>query len=136
MFSQATSKIINIDCDVKNALSRISSCENEIYRLRCDTHDDSSIWTNIREHTYQINNLRESVEKLTADITELTMQIQDLSAKLRPALDAKTENPKQNLHLEIFEENDRFNNLKCIDLDDVKNEKGIWELYDEKWWDQ
>lgn len=106
MFSQATNKIINIDCDVKNALSRISSCENEIYRLKCDTHDDSFVWTNIREYTYQIDNLRESVEKLTADMVELTMQIQDLSAKLRPDPDAKTETPKQNSHLEIFEKND------------------------------
>ena len=48
-----------------------------------------------------------------------------LQTSIRAKMDALTENQKEKTNLEIFEQND------YIDLEDIKNEKGIWELYDE-----
>ena len=48
-----------------------------------------------------------------------------LQTNIQAKMDALTENQKEKTNLEIFEQND------YIDLEDIKNEKGIWELYDE-----
>lgn len=48
-----------------------------------------------------------------------------LQANIRAKANALTENQKEKTDLEIFEQND------YIDLGDIKNEKGIWELYNE-----
>ena len=50
-----------------------------------------------------------------------------LQASIRAKMNALTENQKEKTDLEIFEQND------YIDLEDIKNEKGMWELYDENW---
>ena len=56
--------------------------------------------------------------------------ILELQASIRAKANALTENQKEKTDLEIFEQND------YIDLKDIKNEKGIWELYDENWWNK
>ena len=56
--------------------------------------------------------------------------ILELQASIRAKADALIENPKEKTDLEIFKQNDYIN------LEDIKNEKGIWELYDENWWNK
>ncbi len=115
MFSQATREFYNIKTQLQENTSRLSSCENQIYHLNNDMYDTGPLWSKVRENESQVNELIETVATLSADISkfaaniqELTMQMQDLKSKLRPDLDAKTVNPKQNSHLEILEEKDPF----------------------------
>lgn len=51
-------------------------------------------------------------------------------ANIRAKANALTENQKEKTDLEILKQNG------YIDLEDIKNEKGIWELYDENWWNK
>ena len=55
--------------------------------------------------------------------------------ELRARMDALTVEPNKKSDLEILKQNNR-NELKYIDLDDVSKEKGLWELYDENWWNK
>ena len=36
----------------------------------------------------------------------------------------------------IKNQKEKINFPNYIDLDNIKNEKGIWELYDENWWNK
>ena len=51
--------------------------------------------------------------------------ILELQASMQAKANALIENQKEKTDLEIFEQNN------YIDLGDIKNEKGIWELYNE-----
>ena len=117
--------------------SRVGQCENSIYHIRHDAYDDSSIWCKISEtesktfnNTLLISDLKADVESLRSSLEDLMASISRLKAVLGPKADASNENPKEKADLEIFEQN------SYIDLEDVKNEKGIWELYDENWWNK
>lgn len=56
--------------------------------------------------------------------------ILELQASIQAKANALTEKQKEKTDLEIFEQND------FIDLEDIKNEKGIWELYNENQWNK
>ena len=137
MFSQATREICNIKAEIASINSRVGQCENSIYHIKHDTYDDSSIWCKISEsecktldNTLLISDLRADVESLRSCLEDLMVSISQLKAVLGPEANASTENPKEKADLEIFEQNG------YIDLENVKNEKGIWELYDENWWNK
>ena len=111
MFSQATRELYNIKTQLQENTTRLSSCENQIYHLNTDMYDTGPLWSQVRENKSHVNELIETVATLSADISkfaadiqELTMQMEDLKSKLRPDLDARTVNPKQNSHLEILDE--------------------------------
>lgn len=117
--------------------SRVGQCENSIYHIKHDAYDDSSIWCKISEtecktfdNTLLISELRADIEFLRSSLEDLISSISQLKAVLEPEANASTEIPKEKADLEIFEQN------SYIDLEDVKNEKGIWELYDENWWNK
>ena len=137
MFSQATRELYNMKEEMASINSRVGQCENSIYHIKHDAYDDSSIWCKISEaecktfdNTILISDLRADVESLRSCLEDLMASISQLRAVLEPEADASTENPKEKADLEIFEQN------SYIDLEDVKNEKGIWELYDENWWNK
>ena len=123
--------------EIASINSRVGQCENSIYHIKHDAYDDSSIWCKISEtesktfdNTLLISDLKADVESLRSSLEDLMVSISRLKAVLAPETDASTENPKEKANLEIFEQN------SYIDLEDVKNEKGIWELYDENWWNK
>ena len=80
--------------------------------------------------TLLISDLRADIESLRSCLEDLMVSISQLKAVLEPEADASTENPKEKTDLEIFEQNG------YIDLEDIKTEKGIWELHDENWWNK
>ena len=137
MFSQATREIYNMKAEMASINSRVGQCENSIYHIKHDAYDDSSIWCKISEtecktfdNTLLISELRADIEFLRSSLEDLISSISQLKAVLEPEANASTEIPKEKADLEIFEQN------SYIDLEDVKNEKGIWELYDENWWNK
>lgn len=137
MFSQATKEIYNVKAEIASINSRVGQCENSIYHIKHDAYDDSSIWCKISEaecktfdNTLLISDLRADVEFLKSSLEDLITSISQLKAVLEPEANASTENPKEKADLEIFEQND------YIDLENVNKEKGIWELYDENWWNK
>lgn len=70
-------------------------------------------------------------------INDLKAQYEGTSNALRPETDVTPVEPKEKSDLEIFEQNidDSIKN-NYIDLDDIVNVKGMWELYDENWWNK
>ena len=137
MFSQVTRKIYNMEADIAAANSRISQCENSIYHITHDTYNDEPLWNRAVETEYKVGDLTATVFELQAVVEELKTSLEmvktnilKLQAALEPKTDALTENPKEKTDLEIFEQNG------YIDLKDIKTEKGIWELYDENWWNK
>lgn len=137
MFSQVTSKIYNMESDIAAANSRISQCENSIYHIQYDNYRDEPLWNHALETEQKVGNLADTIYDLQVDVEELKSSLEivktsllKLQAAIAPATEVTTENPKEKTDLEIFEQND------YIDLEDIKNEKGIWELYDENWWDK
>ena len=101
-----------------------SQATREIYNMKAEI---ASINSRV---TLLISDLRADVESLRSCLEDLVASISQLKAVLEPKADASTENPKEKADLEIFEQN------SYIDLEDVKNEKGIWELYDKNWWNK
>lgn len=137
MFSQVTRKIYGMEDSISSHSSRISSCENEIYFIKHNTSDTSPLWSKVNENEFQINELIGTICTLSANVEEATNAIRNLSARMQeleavigPQSDAKTAIPNQKTDLEISKQNG------YIDLDDVANEKGIWELYDENWYNR
>ena len=130
MFSEATNRIYKIESDVSAISSRISQCENSIYNIQHDIYDSSPLWSEIDEIKFHLNELIATVHTLSANVEDLSARICKLEAAIRPQTDVKTAIPNQKSDLEILKQN------SYIDLEDVKNEKGIWELYDENWYNK
>lgn len=134
MFEQATNKIYNMERIISETQSRVAQCENNIYRINNDIYDDGPLWSKVRDNNFKLGEVGDTVVTLDASVNEFRQAIEELTARvqaLESAIGAsaveRTENQKQKIDLEISEQNG------YIDLDDVKNEKGIWELYDDKW---
>lgn len=106
--------------------SRVSECESGIARLNNQAYN-IQFGRNIE--------FRDRMDELTANFKDLKCQIAGEVAELRANLDAWVVKPNEKSDLEILEQNSR-NELKYIDLDDVSKEKGLWELYDENWWNK
>lgn len=137
MFSQVTRKIYDMESDIAAANSRITQCENSIYHIKHDTYNDEPLWNRAVDTECKVGDLTATVCKLQIVVEELKTSLDtvkasilELQAALEPKADASTENPKEKADLEIFKQNG------YIDLDDVKTGKGIWELYDENWWNK
>ena len=138
MFSQVTNKIYGMERDISETSARVSQCENNIYRINNDIYDDGLLWTRVRDNGFRLDEVGDIVVSLNASINvfrqaieELTTRIQVLESAIGASAVERTENPKQKIDLEISEQNDRY-----IDLDKITNEKGIWELYDENWYNR
>ena len=106
--------------------SRVSACESEIARLHNQAYNIQ--WGRNIE-------FRDKMDELTTDFKDFKCQIAGELSELRADLDACVVKPNEKSDLEILEQNSR-NELKYIDLDEVNKEKGIWELYDENWWNK
>lgn len=130
MFTQATSKFYSLDRDINAISSRVSSCESSINRLNNDIYNGGPVWDRLFDIENSILSFAEKLATLQEDIELLTASMNEKLSATAPDLNVKSENPKQKTDLEIFEEND------YIDLSDIGNEKGIWELYDDKWYNQ
>ena len=138
MFSQVTNKIYGMERDISETSARVAQCENNIYRINNDIYDDGLLWTRVRDNGFRLDEVGDIVVSLNASINvfrqaieELTTRIQVLESAIGASAVERTENPKQKIDLEISEQNDRY-----IDLDKITNEKGIWELYDENWYNR
>ena len=70
-------------------------------------------------------------------IDKLYKLIEELRLATVPRTNGEIVKPNEKSDLEIFEQNDEIKvKNHYIDLDDVNKEKGIWELYDENWWNK
>ena len=83
---------------------------------------------NIGELRIQINRLQNRMNALEQSFYDLKHSMEELNAGLRPKTNALIVPENENAIQKIYEENKGY-----IDLDNLKNEKGIWELYDENW---
>lgn len=137
MFEQATNKIYNMERIISETQSRVAQCENNIYRINNDIYDDGPLWSKVRDSNFKLGEVGDTVVALDASVNEFRQAIEELTARVQALESAigssaveRAENQKQKIDLEISEQNG------YIDLDDIKNEKGIWELYDDKWINQ
>lgn len=66
MFEEAKRRIMNLDSCVEVNTSRITACENEIYKINCERYTDtiSTIECNIIELTNRIDQLTYEVKVL------------------------------------------------------------------------
>jgi hypothetical protein len=76
------------------------------------------------------------INMLETIINDLKVQYEETHSALRPETDVAPVEPKEKCDLEIFEQNIDNEIKNYIDLDDIANGKGIWELYDENWWNR
>lgn len=86
---------------------------------------------NVGELRVQINRLQNRMNALEQSFYDLKHSMEELNAGLRSKADVLTVPENENAIQKIYEENKGY-----IDLDNLKNEKGIWELYDENWWNK
>lgn len=86
---------------------------------------------NIGELRIQINRLQNRMNALEQSFYDLEHSMEELNAGLHPEADALTVPENENAIQKICKENKDY-----IDLDNLKNEKGLWELYDENWWNK
>lgn len=131
MFSQATTQIHNLERDITMANSRICNCENQIYSIKYETYNHSPIWDKIEDIECTLCRMKNQIEELICQIEALSANTNELLSTTRTDLAVKPEKPKQKIDLEILEQNSGY-----IDLDKITEEKGIWELYDENWYNR
>lgn len=137
MFSQVTRKIYGMESDIATANSRISQCENSIYRIKEDVYDISPLSDKFRESDNKIDILNASVIELTAVVEQLQSSLEimqaniaELQASIGPKADVQTVNPKHKTDLEIFKQNDENGLDPFITpqyyLDERKNDYWYW----------
>lgn len=105
MFSEATRRIHILEQNDKCTSSRISACENEIYRINNERYTDSCIWERISNAECNINELTNRIDNLVYEFKALQSQFEEAFSATRAALDEKTVNPNKKSDLEILEEN-------------------------------
>ena len=111
MFGEAERRIMNLDSCMKANTSRISVCENEIYKInnnlvKADNHID--IQSKISAIECSIAELVEGLAGVTASLELLATTMQEKFDAIRAEASEKPENPKQKIDLEIFEEKSEF----------------------------
>lgn len=105
MFSEATRRIHVLEQNDRCINSRISACENEIYKINHERYTDTSIWERISNTECNINELTNRIDQLTYEVKVLQCQLEEVLSATRAALDEKTVNPNKKSDLEILEEN-------------------------------
>lgn len=111
MFGEAERRIMNLDSCMKANTSRISVCENEIYKINNNLARVSNpidIQSKIDAIECSIAELVERLAGVTASLELLTTTMQEKFDAIRAEASEKTENPKQKIDLEIFEEKSEF----------------------------
>lgn len=125
MFSQATAKIYSIENNYSAINSRVSMCENEIYKMQHCAYDEGPIWDKIATIEYEVYCLKEQLIEIQTSLKVLSTSINEHINAARADLAVKSEKPKQKIDLEISEQNDGFEvdpyTTPQYYLDDKKN---------------
>lgn len=121
--------IEKLEQSVKELRSRLSQCECQIANL------NNYIWGS-QGPANQISHIRDTVDNLSMDVNDFKNQLVGEICELRADLNVQTDNPNKKSNLEILEQNGRKEAKEYIDLDDIADGKGLWELYDENWWNK
>ena len=108
MFSEATRRIHVLEQNDRCTNSRISACENEIYKINHERYTDTSIWERISNAECNINELTNRIDQLAYEVKVLQCQLEEIFSATRAALDEKTVNPNKKSDLEILEENGKL----------------------------
>ena len=100
------------------------------------SNDINSLKINIINHSIeelriQISRLQNRMNAVEQSFYDLKHSMEKLNAGLRSEADVLTVPKNENTTQKICKEN-----IDYVDLDNLKNEKGIWELYDENWWNK
>lgn len=117
MFSQATDIIRRMEYRIKHLESRTSQTECDIHNIRNDNGlNKTDIQVKMATLKYDIVNevgsditsLKERLCILENAVSELQASMKEFLNVIRAEPSVKSENPKQKIDLEIFEENDPF----------------------------
>lgn len=115
MFSQATDIIRRMEYRIKHLESRTSQTECDIHNIRNDNGlDKTDIQVKMATLKYDIVNevgsditsLKERLCILENAVSELQASMKEFLSVIRAEPSVKSENPKQKIDLEIFEQND------------------------------